>query len=166
MEPNERPRQPACLHPPAGRGGSWRVLAAALVPLSVVLLAGCGGGKGDVEGQVTYQGKPLHYGRITFVSQVGDKPSLVSKIKDGHYHIKGCPAGPAQITVESIAPPRKGRPILIPQAKGFTPPEDEDAEVNPAKPAAIPPRYTDPEHSGLDYTVTAGAQTHDIPLNP
>jgi hypothetical protein len=144
-------------------------LATALGPLAAVLLVGCGGGKGDVSGLVTYKGEPLPFGRITFVSQVGNKPSLTARIRTGKYTIAACPAGPVQIAVESLARPLKGRPSMGGITKGFVPPEDEDAVEPSAKqprPVTLPPRYNIPEESGLDYTVTSGQQTHDIPLNP
>ena len=39
-------------------------------------------------------------------------------------------------------------------------------EKRDGKYVPIPPRYRDPEKSGLTYTVRAGSQTHDIELRP
>jgi hypothetical protein len=147
------------------RGAGWRL--AALLPLAL-LLAGCGRGKGTVSGKVTLNGEPIPWGRITFLSQVGDKTPHSSRIVNGKYTINDCPAGPVKIAVESIeakaVDTSKVPPKMLErsrQAGAVEPP----AEVV-GKHLPIPARYADPDKSGLDYTVESGSATHDIPLKP
>jgi len=130
--------------------------AAALAALAVT---GCGGA-GSVSGQVKYDGKPLPAGKISFLSQAGEKPVRMVDITDGKYTVTNLPAGPAQITVQTIPPPTVGGgpqgPNIIPPSGG-TPPD---------KYVQIPAKYANAEQSGLTYEVKGGSQTHDIDLAP
>src|SRR5437660_4434910 len=44
-------------------------LRAWLAPAALLLLAGCGEGKGDISGVVKVKGDPLPFGKITFTSE-------------------------------------------------------------------------------------------------
>ena len=141
---------------------------AALLSLAAFGAAGCGGGKGEISGEVTFNGKPIPWGRITFLSQVGNKQAISSSIRNGAYTIKGCPAGPVKISVESFKAVAHD-PKLGPQgmAKGFKRPEGEEPPPEAiGKTLPIPPRYGNTDTSGLEYTVRSGSQTHNIPLTP
>jgi hypothetical protein len=146
-----------------------------LIPAGLLLLAGCGGGgKGDVTGEVTFNGEPLPVGRITFLSEAGKKEAVSAYIVRGKYTIKGCPAGPAKIGIESFDPPTpeqlNAAKQPLPQAKGMQEhvktPEvlKELASGPPLKHLRIPLKYANPEISELTYTVEKGSQTHNIPL--
>src|SRR4051812_35525324 len=80
-----------------GRGGKLLAL-----PLLALLATGCGSGKGTVTGEVTYKGKPIAWGRITFVCQEGKQDTLSAHIIKGQYKIENCPTGPVKISVESF----------------------------------------------------------------
>jgi hypothetical protein len=54
-----------------------------------------------------------------------------------------------------------GKMLVVPREAAPAAEEPRDG-----KHVAIPPRYQDPEKSGLTYTVRAGPQTHDIDLQP
>ena len=160
-----------------GAGGGAFRLVAWLAPAGLLLLAGCGGGKGDVTGEVTYNGEPLPVGRVTFLSQVGNQEAVAGYVIRGKYTVKGCPAGPVKISVESLRPPEPeqltaAKESAVPMAQGMKgrvqiPPElKELASGPPVKYVPIPPKYANPESSGLTYTVSRGSQTHDIPLKP
>jgi hypothetical protein len=90
---------------------------------------------------------------------------------DGSYSIPKIPAGPVTIAVET----RSARAAKIPRGmmppKGAeVPPEAQESGVyggqgrSGGKYTAIPDQYADPDTSNLTYTVTGGAQTHDIEL--
>ena len=160
-------------HLTVARPVAWLILAGAL------LLVGCGGGKGDITGEVTYNGVPVSVGRITFLSQVDKQEVKSAHIIRGKYTIAGFPVGLVKISVESFEPPDpeilKGTKTLsnVQPAGGMKermqepPPELlEMASGPPLKYVPIPLTYANPEISGLRYDVKKGSQTFDIPLKP
>jgi hypothetical protein len=143
-------------------------LAISLAALVALLASGCGG-KGEVSGQVTFKGEPIPWGRITFLSQEGNRPAISSSIRNGNYTIKGCPTGLVKISVESFkAVARDPRAGPQGMAKGFQAPQGTEEPPAEAigKYLAIPQKYGNAETSGLEYTVTRGQQEHSIPLGP
>ena len=153
-------------------------LIVSLVPAAALLFLGCGGGKGDITGEVTYKGEPLSVGRITFLSQVGKQEVKSANIIRGKYTIGGFPVGPVKIGVESFEPPpaealtnaKMAKVVPAGGMKDFmkAPPPDlvEMANGPPLKFMPIPLLYANPEISGLTYEVKRGLQTHNIPLEP
>src|SRR6516165_7184488 len=64
------------------------------------LAAGCGKPKGSVSGKVTYQGKPLTAGMVTFSPEKG--AAVNSPIDgEGNYRVENVPVGTAKISVRS-----------------------------------------------------------------
>ncbi len=153
-------------------------LLVCLAPAVALLLPGCGKGKGDITGEVSFKGEPISVGRITFLSQVGNQEVKSTHIIRGKYTITGFPVGPAKICIESMEPPDKEilentKKINIPAAGGMKehmkgpPPElVEMASGPPLKYVPIPLAYANPDSSHLTYEVKPGAQTYDIPLKP
>jgi hypothetical protein len=144
----------------------------------LLLLAICTGcsSKGTVSGKVTYQGKPVPAGTIIFVPQAGG--GFSANIRDGEYKIEHLPEGPVKIAVSTPAntAPMKGligKMQLPPEMLQKLPPEmlqklrpgKSVEETSPDTPTvSIPPRFQDPEKSGLTYTVKGGSQVFDINL--
>jgi hypothetical protein len=134
-----------------------RNLWCGLLVAGLLALAGCGGPKtGDVSGMVNYEGKPLPGGFVNFNILAPDGTVAESKSttveKNGRYKISRVPVGEAKITVQG--PPGE-----------ITQPKIEGGMPFRAKPAVvIPDSYGLVEKSPLNYTVTAGEQTHDIDL--
>jgi hypothetical protein len=95
--------------------------AAAGVAAALFLLAAAGCAKtGKVSGTVTFQGKPLPGGQITFYSTEG-RPSGSGQIEDGHYEVSDAPVGPCKVVVntstlltmgQSVRPGAPGMPQL------------------------------------------------------
>lgn len=143
-----------------------RVAQGCLGLLVFALVSGCGGGKGDVTGKVTFEGKPIPWGRITFVSKGGNQLAISSSIKNGEYKIVGCPAGLAKISVESFLARKSETEVKNPLAKGFGPPKTADSPPPEAigKHLEIPQILGNPESSGLEYTVKRGEQSFDFDL--
>ena len=155
------------------------VRASYLVVLALVIRngSGCAPPTGSVSGTVTYQGKRLPYGRVTFVCAEGTVVS--GKIEsDGTYAIPQAPVGPVKIAVRCL---EEAMPTLImvdpreqPGAKGDgspasapqTPMMVQAAENSKSRPKSwrIPDHYTLAEKSGLIYDVQKGKQVHDIRL--
>jgi hypothetical protein len=150
------------------------------------LTAGCGPRSGDISGKVLYRGQPLPGGAVTYFPDSG-KGAFTTRIQpDGSYHLLRVPAGKMHIAIAPLAAPaaarrvdpemqamakaiKSGKQKLSPEAREKMPPAmraaiEEPAAASPGQSMVIPPQYTHPEKSGLEYTVTAGSQTHDIEL--
>ena len=157
------------------------LLTRAVILMAASLLAGgCGTSTGTVTGKVRYNGKPLSHGSVSFLPESG-KGAFVARIKeDGSYTIEKVPAGKVKIVVNAGASSRgdpreammqqamKSNGIeLSEEARKSMPSTFKDAAKGPqpSRPIiSIPKRYSDPEKSGLELTVTGGPQTHDIEL--
>ncbi|HYH68895.1 MAG TPA: hypothetical protein VD866_29650 [Urbifossiella sp.] len=136
---------------------------AGLLGAVALLAAGCGGA-GDVTGTVTYQGKPVVTGSVTFYGP--DKTPYLGAIDEkGNYKVVGVPSGARQVTVASpdpLPPPgaKSGKPSN-PNLPEGTP---EPKGTRPEGWRAIPTNYADPNASKLTFEVRGGANTIDIPL--
>jgi hypothetical protein len=132
------------------------VLLGSLVICS--LATGCGKSKGTVSGKVTYQGKPLTSGLVTFVPEKG--AAVYSPIDaEGKYRVENVPLGLAKISVgegnagNQEAPPKPRNPggmteFMVPKNKGLN----------------IPAKFKDPEASGITHQVEQGTRERDIDL--
>jgi hypothetical protein len=142
----------------------FRMMKLLVVLLLLFSASGCAEKKGDVSGQVTFNGSPLPAGKITFLCEGGDKPVFSANIRDGRYEIKGMPAGPVKITVATYKPTKA---VDRPPGMGPTKrPDSEETQAQPEKYVEIPQRYSQVELSNLSYDVKAGVQEHNIPLTP
>jgi hypothetical protein len=130
-------------------------------------VAGCGGGaKGKVSGKVYYKDAPLKGGNVTFVA--ADKQSYLAEIlEDGSYEVEKLPPGEVKIAVEttSLRPPNANVLRNKPPADAGGSYKPPDYEARAKRFVAIPERYSDPDHSGLMYTVKKGKQEYDIKLS-
>jgi hypothetical protein len=143
----------------------------------VLASVGCGS-KGTVSGKITYNGKPLPSGTVTFVPEKGSV--VTAAIVDGKYTAEKVPTGPAKILVTSVSGGNEGRASFANQGKNAMmnqmknipedapiPPEARKslAGGNPARNGLkIPTRYNDTDKTDLKYTVKSGNQDHDIEL--
>jgi hypothetical protein len=172
-----------------GRILSHSRLFVLLLGLSAV---GCGlNSKGNISGKVLYDGKPLPGGLVTFVPTSGQGAFTSRLGPDGSYSLEKVPTGPMKIAVKAFPPKqgggrsgggRSGGGRLKPMAdkvksgkitlsdetrakmsKGMK--EQLEAAAGPKEAdVSVPPQYSDPEKSGLQYTVTSGSQTHDVEI--
>jgi hypothetical protein len=140
---------------------------AVLVPVAciaaIMACAGCGGAPegppvGAVTGQVTFEGKPVQAGQVSFVS---DKEGrlFTSNIQSGGYKLvsqfgNGIPVGTYNVRV---TPPAAEPASLAPAA-------DEKPKVEDAQ--DIPKKYRDPATSGLTAEVKAGPNTLNFDMKP
>jgi hypothetical protein len=157
---------------------SSRIRASLRIVLIVgPLLLATGCGSGTVDGKVLYQGKPVPGGTVTFIHP--KKGSLSSVIgEDGSYQFVNIPPGEVQISVTApVREPERKLPANLDweKIKASHPPGFNEEELKrkmgyrPAPPSSavsvsLPKKYADPTQSGLKYTITSGAQTHDIEL--
>lgn len=149
------------LFPRINRGGMF------LVSIAFLGAAGCGASTGTITGKVTFKNTPLKGGTVSFVS--ADKQTSKSGPiqEDGSYTVEKVPPGEAIICVEttSVGPP--------PGVPGYAAPagmENPNATTSTDRAQQakryvfIPPRYAEPEQSGLKYTVKSGTQEKNINL--
>ncbi len=141
--------------------------SAILFLLLLMPLVGCGRSKGTLSGKVTYRGAPLPGGTITIVPEKGNAAQTMSgKIEsNGTYSVANVPAGAVKVSIRVSEP--------TPFAEARIPPSEIAAKGNEAfKPPAnsaqptvrLPLEYSDPDKSGLRYTINGGAQSQDIDL--
>ena len=136
------------------RSFCFRSVAAALLASAAV---GCGG-KGNVSGKVTYQGRPLVWGTVQFEGSDGVvKHGNIQP--DGTYTVEGVATGPAKAAVSSVNP----------QSSDFQPIQREGQAPRPPRPEvkgwfSIPKKYETTFNSGLSYTVKRGSNEINIEL--
>ena len=135
--------------------------------------AGCGENTATVTGRVTYDGQPVTSGSVVFY---GDDGRVDSGLLDanGKYIVTRAPIGPVKVAVMA------SKEVKTSGGKGATPAgpplgkgKMKKASGVDAKPepetvlkSTIPERYSDPQKSGLVYTVGSGKQVIDIDLKP
>ena len=126
---------------------------------------GCGGSalpQGEVSGTVSYQGRPLPGGIITFLSDRGFQNSAIIG-PDGRYQIKAA-AGPSKVTIDnrmlSKRPWSRGPRLKPPTPSAESPPRVEGTYV------PLPSKYLSADQSGLTCEIQKGTQAHDFKLNP
>jgi hypothetical protein len=128
-----------------------------------ISLAGAGGcGKtATVTGKVSYQGRPVTYGSLIFLSADRTARSGVIE-RDGSYRIEGVPPGTAKIGVIS-RDPSKGRSVVRNQKRADA--GNKEAEKTALKEwFPLPSKFEDPAASGLSFTVDSRRVSHDIDL--
>jgi hypothetical protein len=157
---------------------SRRLFGPAVVLALSLTAAGCGN-KGSISGKVTYDGSPLHYGTVSFVTDSGQV--FRSEISDdGSYSIKDVPAGNVKIAVVEPMPPNPaqggrgggggppGRANMGPPPGVTLPPNAPtntfDFAGRKDKYIKIPDNLADPDRSGKTYTVKGGPQEYNIEL--
>jgi hypothetical protein len=153
------------------------LLPVVLVGLEVL---GCGGSRGTVSGQVTYQGKPLPGGLVTF-QPAGPNERAITAVLDeeGNYQVV-LPVGEVRIAVdnrelEPRSQPDVGLPRDLPPearkrlaaAKASAPVPKSQASTSgtgSGRYVKIPDKFHDVSKSDLKFTVEPGSHTHDIDL--
>lgn len=126
--------------------------------LCVVAVSGCGGGlnTGDIEavvpvsGTLTYQGKPLENYQVIFMPSDGRRVATGVADAQGKFTMgtneagDGAPPGPCKVAIQ-FAPPDTsvpGNEMII-----------DDPSKLPKPKVRIPPKYADPETSGLSQDI-------------
>jgi hypothetical protein len=147
--------------------------------LLAVTLGGCAKSS-KVSGKITYDGKPLGAGKITFIGPDG-KGSDPAEIEDGRYEVRNAPIGECTIIIETdyLLQVMGGGPMGPPGAKDFEKatdakkkdqdkflsggkeflPEYSKAQEKVKKYVQLPPKYWDKDKTDLKYTVKRGTQT-------
>lgn len=123
------------------------------------LFAGCGGGKGGLNGKVSYDGKPMTKGQVSL--QAPDGTIHAGDISpDGTYKIDGIPSGTVKLAVTYVDDSQTEYFRALSKAgKG-----DAVAPKGPPKMLyMVPPRFSDFNSSGFTAVVKTGvSSSHDI----
>src|SRR5437588_6501794 len=113
------------------RAGRGRLASLAILLLALLIATGCSGKKasGTVSGKVTYQGKALRGGSVTFIPADGVGVATSRIAEDGSYKVEKVPAGNVKITVET----ETSKPVQ--KYPGAQPPKDSPnyQEDNPER---------------------------------
>jgi len=125
----------------------------------LTLAAGCGDRAGaEVTGRVTFNGKPLQAGKVTFYHPDRPGRNVIADIRpDGTYHVYACPSGDVKVTVQPLPPRAKGTS----RGQPYTGAKKAAAPV-----PLIPAKYTDPATTDLICPVRGRNQSFDIELKP
>ena len=129
----------------------------------MLLAAGCGGGKADVSGKVTYKGKLLATGTVSMVGPDGMVRQGAINV-DGTYQVTGVAAGKVQIGVLSLRPAADVRAGGRRAGPGTRLAPPADAAPDTSAWFAIPTSYQEPMTSGLSTVLTSGPNQYDIKL--
>jgi hypothetical protein len=127
-----------------------------------LFLPGCSGAFQDhaeVSGTVTYQGKPLPGGIITFTSDKGEQTSATID-ENGHYTIS-VEIGPGNIVIDNQL---LKKDLPVPEPLLNQPDEVVQSTKLIGKHIPIREAYSAKQSSSLLYTVTPGSQVKDIEL--
>jgi hypothetical protein len=135
--------------------GALLVLAAAA--------GGCGRSTATLSGTVTYRGRPVTSGEVVFLAADGRAAAHAPIDPDGRYTVQGVPPGEARVAVDNAPPSWYATFSRLP-ATLANDPEVREARAQAARYVPTPPRYRDPNQSGLTHTVEKGSQTYDIAL--
>jgi hypothetical protein len=152
-----------------------RLLTGTLLLGFGLLLSGCSrsglGREGEVSGKVTYKGKPLPGGQVTFMTPQGYGFNGVID-PEGNYKVRPL-VGEVRIAVDNsmLARPHESAQDMR-RRMGMEPAPGVKVEGQKSAAPAItgtyvplPDKYRSPDTSGLTYTVKSGSQTHDIELS-
>ena len=129
----------------------FRVPVAGLLAAGLVALAGCGGGdgKGEVTGTITFEGKPVEKGAITFRSADGKGGVEGGFIVNGKYTVKA-PLGPNKVEIN-------GTKVIGKKRLYADKPDTMDLTDE-----LLPKKYN--EKTELTFDVKPGAQEKDFTL--
>jgi len=156
---------------------SWLKPGSFVLLFLLFLITGCSSEppRAKVKGLVKFDGKPLTYGKVAFITKDG-VAGTGDIDTDGSYEISNAPVGEVTITVQvpniagnptmdnSFSKPPPGMPPMRPPGSPDT--KGTAAGFDPSKIVSIPPRYASLQTSDLKYTVERGEQTKNIILSP
>jgi hypothetical protein len=139
-----------------------RTVLFALGGCVLLAAAGCGSSTG-ASGSVTYDGRPVERGAITFLPADGQGPAAGGEIRDGRYRVGDLTPGAKIVQIEAFddIPYARSSEEAAQQAEAAM--RGGGAGAGAAKAAAIPPNA---EGNNATIEVKPGAQTLDFHLKP
>ena len=139
-----------------------RLLAAASAA-GLLAVAGCGGGSTSASGNVTYDGRPVERGAITFLPADGRGPAAGAEIRDGRYQADDLGPGTKVVQIEAFddIPYARSSEESAQQAEAAM--RGQGCGAAAAK-AAIIPANADGNNATME--VNSGKQVLDFHLKP
>ncbi|MDZ7620665.1 MAG: hypothetical protein U1E05_26985 [Patescibacteria group bacterium] len=139
-----------------------RLLAAAGAA-SLLAVAGCGGGSTSASGDITYDGRPVERGAITFLPADGRGPAAGAEIRDGRYQADDLIAGTKVVQIEAFND--------IPYARSSEEAAQQAEAASRGRAAGAPAAKTatisaNAEGNNATVEVNAGKQVLDFHLKP
>ncbi len=128
----------------------------------IFLLPACGSNLSSVNGDVTYEGKPVEKGRISFSPADGKGPSAGGAITHGKYEVSGLLPGMkvVEITAVKVVPFARTSEEMARRAEEDRARGDSTGIIDRAD--IIPP---DAEGNNATVELKPGTQTLDFALN-
>lgn len=136
-----------------------RLVVAGLIPVLGLSLMGCGSSgppMGRVSGKITYQGKPVTKGSVSFVSTEPERPNANGPIgTDGYYSLQttlpgdGAQVGDYLVSISGKSPDELNDPLpgVVVKIK-----------------SAVPAKFENPATSTLKASVKSGSNSLDFDL--
>jgi hypothetical protein len=111
----------------------------AALALLAALAAGCGRPSANLSGEVTYDGRPVESGTITFLPADGKGPTAGATVTDGRYAVRRVVPGPKTVTVRAFpagatshSPDDMAKAAAAAKAQGNRPVVNAPVELIPA----------------------------------
>jgi hypothetical protein len=138
---------------------------AALLLVAALAAIGCGSSRtASLSGKVTYRGKAVTSGLVTVISRDGTAVGSGPIQPDGSFTIARAPTGAVKVAVDNPVPPGLTRDgMVVPPGMSANDPEIKAAREQARTFVPIPPRYADPNQSGLIATIKGGK--NELPLD-
>jgi hypothetical protein len=132
----------------------------ALFVIAVGLAPGCSSQKrlATLTGKVTYKGKPVSVGAIYFHGPA-DELAMGNLQEDGSFTATDLPIGVVRVSLRVQDPG-----VYTQQLKGQGPSIEKPKTKDGDKVTSLPHQYSDPETSGLSYTIAPTTTTLDITI--
>ena len=113
-----------------------------------------------LEGTVTYGGEPVQFAMI--LVKTADAVATGRVGDDGRYRVENAPAGDVLIGVNTAAATSEYTSKMMGAGAYKGPEATGKGKVTGLKFVQVPPKYADPETSGIKTTVQKGNNTFDI----
>jgi hypothetical protein len=132
-----------------------------LIALLLVVTAGCARRSARVSGEVSYEGKPVGDGMISFLPADGKGPSSGGPITDGTYTVENLTPGPKIVKIEAVkaVPFARSSEEMARMAKENKARGDGSGLIDPAD---IIPANAEGNNTRVD--IKTGKQTMDFHL--
>jgi hypothetical protein len=132
----------------------------AVIGVCLALGGGCGGSSVRVSGQVTYDGRPVEKGIITFLPADGKGSPVAGPIVGGRYQIEGLSPGPKLIHIDA-----ERAPVTFPRSRADRAhAATANAAANEAAGGPLGPSRDAAVGNDASVDITPGTQEHDFHL--